>query len=116
MRRLVSVDEATPAEGQHTKPCSDCPWSRRALPGWLGGLTPKDWVRQAHSDVRIDCHTLKGAECAGASIYRRNVCKEATGATIRLEADRERVFANPMQFVTHHEQNPAEFLKREDGE
>lgn len=106
-KRLVTIDEAVPAQGQHKKPCSDCPWSRDSLPGWLGGETVEAWLAEAHSDNEIPCHTLKGAQCAGSAIYRRNVLKTPRDAgVLRLEADRELVFATPSEFKEHHEKRP----------
>jgi hypothetical protein len=103
-RQLITIDEAKPAQGQHTKPCSDCPWSRKSLPGWLGGESVADWLAEAHGNHEIPCHTLAGAQCAGAAIYRRNVCKlHVNDGVLLLEADRERVFATPMEFKRHHE-------------
>lgn len=102
-RRLISSAEAKQAKCQHKAACSDCPWARTALPGWLGGATIDDWLRVAHHDVKVDCHTLKGAQCAGIAIYRRNVVKRTEPPLLTLEADRSKVFATPMEFRTHHE-------------
>jgi hypothetical protein len=102
---LVSSEEAKPALQQHTGPCSDCPWRRDSLHGWLGGLTSQQWVRAAHGDEVIDCHVHTGAQCAGAAIYRANVAKlPRDAANLRLPADREAVFASPDQFKEHHEE------------
>ncbi len=108
MRRvLVSSNEATSAKGQHTAPCGDCPWRRDALPGWLGTLTAAEWVKVAHGDDAIACHTKAGAQCAGAAIYRRNVVKSPRDPeALRLPANRETVFGTPIEFTTHH-QDPA---------
>jgi hypothetical protein len=107
-RQLVTIDEAKPAKGQHKKPCGDCPWSRHSLPGWLGGETVDAWLAEAHSDNEIPCHTLQGVQCAGSSIYRRNVCKTPRpgSGVLRLEADRELVFATPSEFKEHHTTRP----------
>lgn len=105
-RQLISSDEARPAKCQHTKPCSDCPWARRALNGWLGGASVDDWLRTAHSDTHVECHTLTGVQCAGLAIYRRNVCKSVMPPLLKLEADREHAFATPMEFRAHHERMP----------
>jgi hypothetical protein len=103
-RQLVSASEACAARGQHTKPCADCPWGRKALPGWLGSNTSAEWLQIAHSECQIECHTALGAQCAGAAIYRANVCKSIrTPAIIRLPRDAERVFATPMEFRAHHD-------------
>lgn len=106
-RRLLTTDDAVPAKGQHRAPCSDCPWARASLPGWLGGLTADQWIRAAHGEERIDCHTLTGSQCAGAAVYRRNVCKRPHDkSTLVLPADREKVFATPAEFLAHHSSHP----------
>lgn len=101
--KLITSDEAVQAKCQHKTACSDCPWKRDSLRGWLGGATPQQWVATAHSDAVVDCHTLKGAQCAGIAIYRRNVAKLAPPPNIQLEADRENVFGMPTQFVEYHD-------------
>lgn len=105
-RQLISSAEAVDAKAQHTRPCSDCPWARTALNGWLGGATIDEWIATAHSDAPVDCHTLRGAQCAGIAIYRRNVCKRADPPNLLLEADREAVFATPAEFREHHSRLP----------
>lgn len=106
-KQLITIDEAKPAKGQHTKPCSDCPWSRESLPGWLGGVSVDTWLKEAHGNVDIPCHTLKGAQCAGSAIYRTNVLKRnVADGVLLLPADRTRVFATPMEFKAHHERGP----------
>lgn len=102
-RQFISIDEAVSAKGQHTQACSDCPWARTAIPGWLGSNTAEEWLKQAHGEAQIDCHVLIGAQCAGAAIYRANTAKICRSANIlRLPRDREKVFANPMEFMQHH--------------
>lgn len=106
-KQLITIDEAKEAQGQHTKPCSDCPWSRKSLPGWLGGVSVDTWLKEAHGNVDIPCHTLKGAQCAGSAIYRTNVLKRhVADGVLLLPADRERVFATPTEFKAHHESGP----------
>ena len=102
-RQLVSSDQAVPRKKQHTKPCSDCPWSRKALPGWLGGSTAADWVKTGHSDQVVTCHTAGNQQCAGIAIYRANVCKLPMPPNLRLPADKEKVFGWPTEFTDHHE-------------
>jgi hypothetical protein len=106
-RQLVTFDEATFAKGQHRKPCSDCPWARDSLQGWLADLTPEQWIAAAHGETRMECHTLLGAQCAGAAIYRANVCKSVRDeATLVLPPDRRRVFAWSTEFLAHHKGGP----------
>lgn len=101
-RKLISFEEAVKAKCQHTKPCSDCPFARDAIPGWLGGGTADDFIAYAHGEVIYDCHAFKGAQCAGMAIYRANVCKKPRQAMI-LPPDRKLVFAMPDEFRKHHE-------------
>lgn len=105
--RLTLASEAKVVARQHTKPCHDCPWRPESLPGWLAGLTPEQWLLMANGDGRMECHALKLAdgklECAGAAIFRRNVCKVPRDPSLlTLPADRVRVFATPMAFLEHH--------------
>jgi hypothetical protein len=105
-RQLISSDEAVEGKVQHKKPCSDCPWTRTALNGWLGGATPEQWIREAHSDIHVECHTIKNQQCAGIAIYRRNVCKRVDPPLLTLEKDTESVFSNPIEFIEHHSKLP----------
>lgn len=107
-RQLVSSDEAIEAVGQHKLPCADCPWARAAMNGWLGGTSVEQWVQDAHGEVRIECHTLKGAQCAGAAIYRGNVCKTPRDPEVmKLKPNRELVFGTPKEFREHHATLPS---------
>lgn len=103
---LTTEDEAAESSVQHTKPCHDCPWRRKALPGWLGGHSISEWLAFAHGETKIDCHTVKGdpqPQCVGAAIYRANVLKlPRSGEIIRAKADPESVFGTPSEFAEHH--------------
>lgn len=102
-RKLISAEEAVQGKAQHTRPCSDCPMARAALPGWLGGSTPDEYVKLAHSDNVVACHTIRRTQCAGMAIYRRNVCKRTEPPNLTLPKDTGPVFSTPMQFLAHHE-------------
>jgi hypothetical protein len=103
-RQLITFDKAKRAHGQHRAPCSDCPFARTALPGWLGNQSAEEWVRSVHGEDKIECHTLIGADCAGAAVYRANVCKTVRDpAALRLPPDRKTVFASPAEFIEHHQ-------------
>ena len=104
--QLITREEAKVAKGQHKSPCSDCPWARRSLAGWLGDTSREEWFSDAHNEVRIDCHTKIGAQCAGAAIYRANESKlPRSSELLKLPADREKVFAGPQEFWDHHDMN-----------
>lgn len=103
-KKLITCDDAKPAKCQHQSPCSDCPFSRKSLHGWLGGGTVTNWITCVHGEVKLVCHVHVGAQCAGAAIYRANVGKRCRDdSTLRLEKDKEKVFATPMEFTKHHE-------------
>src|SRR6478609_9415624 len=103
-RKLISSDEAKPSDRQHTRPCSDCPWRRDSLPGWLGSRTADAWLKSAHGEDMTYCHTVLGPQCAGLAIYRANVCKiPRDPEALRLPKDCETVFASPNEFLDHHE-------------
>ncbi len=103
---MTNSDEMQVTPAQHRTPCHDCPWRRKAIPGWLGDTSAPEWIQCAHGEAVIECHTLKsrrGAHhCAGAAIYRANVCKSTRTPQLKLPPDAEQVFASPQEFLTHH--------------
>jgi hypothetical protein len=101
-RRLITSDEAKPSAKPLTKACSDCPWARKSLSGWLGGLSAKVWLQRAHTETLVPCHTTGNQQCAGLAIYRRNVCKQVSPPLQELPRDEVKVFASPMEFLQHH--------------
>lgn len=107
--QLLTADDAQEFDVQHKAPCTDCPWSRKALPGWLALMTTDEWLQAAHGEARIECHTRKDCDgehwqCAGVAIYRRNVAKTPRDpGSLILPADREKVFATPLEFKKHHD-------------
>jgi hypothetical protein len=105
-RRLVSGDEAEKMQTQHKKPCADCPFARTALPGWLGSMTVPEWLIAIHYDASIDCHCTTNMQCAGAAIFRANVCKIPHSTQLKLEPDRQLVFARDQEFIDHHTKKP----------
>lgn len=105
-RKLISSDEARQGLCQHTKACSDCPFRRDSLNGWLGGNTVDAFLSMAHSNTWYDCHAIKGQQCAGLAIYRRNTCKMVEAPLLVLPADHETCLSNPMEFRAHHEARP----------
>jgi hypothetical protein len=107
MRKCISSEEAEIATRQHAKPCSDCPWARAALNGWLGGQSIDDWLAEARGDGPIDCHSLEGASCAGAAIFRANTGKLPRDPRVfRLPANHVLVFSTAAEFREHHSKPP----------
>lgn len=102
-RRFVNSEQAVKTKTQHRKPCADCPFARKAIPGWLGARTPEGFLREAHGEAYLDCHCTTNQQCAGAAIFRANVCKSCrTDIHLVLEQDTTLVFANNKEFLQHH--------------
>jgi len=103
-RVWISAEEATPVTRQITRPCSDCPWRRDALEGWLGSMTARDWIDVALSEATADCHAHTGEiACAGLAIFRSNIAKRLRDPdAFRVDADRRAVFATPLEFLAYH--------------
>lgn len=101
-RRMVTGAEARPLKKQHKTPCADCPFARKSMKGWLGRRTVDYWVWAAHSEAQIDCHTVSNQQCAGAAIYRANVCKLPLPPQLILEPNKNTVFASMSEFRNHH--------------
>ncbi len=103
LRKLITSSEARQTPIQHTSPCSDCPFRRDSLPGWLGGNTPLDFVRMAHSETSYRCHAKIGPHCAGLAIFRANVLKELRDRdAFRLPPDKKKVFSGDNEFIEYH--------------
>lgn len=71
----------------------------------LGELTIETFMSHAHSESVMDCHMGTGKhQCAGAAIYRANVCKltRHPEKIMSLPADHEKVFSSPIEFTNHH--------------
>src|SRR5882762_2976657 len=94
---------------QHTKPCKDCPFRRKSLPGWLGDNDLENFTLLAVSDVQMPCHLTPGdgaapnmemhpkaSQCAGRGIFLANMCKSPRDMCfLFLPANREVVFSRP---------------------
>jgi hypothetical protein len=118
-RTVIELPPAVP------RPCSDCPWRRNAIRGWLGPTSAEGWIEMAHGEQPIACHQTIPAgmddeertpeekwtethglrQCAGAAIFRRNVAKRPhnpTDAANSVERDTEHVFGWDDEFLAHH--------------
>lgn len=102
---------------QHRKPCKGCPWTKQSLPGWLGAVTPVEFLQTSEAEVRMPCHNevdyedpqwekvAAGApQCAGRAIHFANRCKVPKDPDLLVikETDRANVFSNPQEFIDHH--------------
>ena len=111
-QQLISSDQAITSPCQHTNPCTDCPWARAALHGWLGGVSIEEWLQRAHSETLVPCHVISNQQCAGLAIYRRNVMRLPRPPLLVLKPDHEQVFSTPTEFTKHHNKIEIPGLKR----
>lgn len=106
--QLLTGDQARTVKTQHKSPCSDCPFARKSLAGWLGSFSPSRWLWIIHGEGRVDCHTRVPMQCAGAAIFRGNVCKSPHDPErLVLPQDTVRVFSNDQEFLNHHRNGKA---------
>jgi len=64
---------------KHTKPCTECPWRKKALKGWLGGHRATFYADAVAAGEAPACHQKdygpeddRTAFCAGALICMKN--------------------------------------------
>lgn len=101
-------------------PCNDCPFRKKAMPGWLGAASPQDFIDSILHEDPLPCHQTinyddpdwkakwesakTGKMCAGALIHSANIAKAPRDPAFpRMPADRETVFATPRDFLHFHE-------------
>ena len=108
---------------QHRKPCTQCPFRRASIPGFIGGAHPDNFVQMANADVRMPCHLhlpegvnyeaaqipgtreFRAPQCAGRAIYWRNQIKIPRDPSLLvLDGDSETVFCWPQEFIAHHQE------------
>lgn len=95
------------------EPCKQCPWRRKAMPGWLAQFPP-GWFHWHAQHGGIACHmTVKhdgdpdASYCAGALIAVLNEgCTIADSdlmkAVLAVRTDKVNVFATREEFIAHH--------------
>jgi len=99
-----------------TKPCKDCPFSKRSQPGALGGSPPDVYIGQVNGPFLLPCHKhcdfddpewrtpdkqAHTQQCRGAAIFRTHQGIDVPGTLLKLPAD-EDVFADEAEFLAHH--------------
>lgn len=121
-----------------TKPCSQCPFRKKSLPGWLGAATPEEFIGATMEDGLMPCHKTvnydkpdwkwamlapqsKVQHCAGARIFFRNQCKvsrndyyveaKRLGMITEVEPSDD-VFKNKHEFLAHHTKFKKALAKR----
>lgn len=103
----------------NTKPCDECPFRRKSLPGWLGQYSIKGILQWFGFQMSFPCHktmthnekgmhfwTPKERHCAGALIMLQkmkepNMYMQNPKLFSGIE-DRPDVFNNFDEFTEHH--------------
>lgn len=105
------------------KPCSDCPFRRASMPGWLGAGSPESFLDCLQRDEPLPCHQTidyddprwlekwnaqqGGSMCGGALIFLANKLQHPrTRGFPTLPSDRVTVFSDSLEFVRHHREAP----------
>jgi len=108
---------------KQTKMCSDCPFRKKAMKGWLGPWQPEEIQQMIHGENKYICHSdinkrssvgqsesqidEQGQHCVGFLRYRTKVCKTSRDEDQRAhqyklkEIDDQEVI-DAFQFVAHH--------------
>lgn len=101
-------------------PCNDCPFRRKAMPGWLGAADPQSFIVNISMEQPLPCHQTMdytdprwkekweaqktGNICAGALIMSANMCKHPRDRNFpRMEPDKVAVFGTHQEFIDYHE-------------
>lgn len=101
-------------------PCNECPFRRKAMPGWLGAATPQSFIVEISMERPLPCHPSIdydddqwlekwaaqkiGKICAGSLILSANMGKRPRDPKFpRLQSDKKLVFASHREFIDHHE-------------
>lgn len=105
--------------------CSECPFKRESLPGWLGSAESAREFLIPHWDMErpLTCHmevdwdadekrqvkmqNKAGCLCRGLLAMMKNVAKRPrdrilAAARDNVPADRETFFSHPGEFFEHH--------------
>ncbi len=102
-----------------SKPCNQCPFRRKSLPGYLGTASTSQFISSTMMDEPMPCHQTVDYEdpnwkdqlrvegsahyCAGAAVFFANICKETRDPFREvLPADHIAVLASPLEFIQHH--------------
>ncbi len=102
-----------------SKPCSDCPFRRASMPGWLGAGSPESFIDCMQRDEPLPCHQTidyddpawlekwsaqeNGSMCAGALIFMANRAQRPRAREFpTMPPDKVAVFSNSVEFVRHH--------------
>lgn len=103
------------------KPCNECPFRKKSLPGWLGPWKPREILQSIavnpfpchrtirHNEQRYEDDTLQS--CAGMALFLNNNLEKSRDTSNAIHqwavrnADtsiKNSVFLNTLEFMDHH--------------
>lgn len=91
---------------RHKTPCSECPWRKKSVKGYLGGNTVEAYALPVRHGVPVPCHMSGGAKttmCAGSAIVMQNSCTVPRDDHQAKQIDKVRKSRDVFQFVTEFE-------------
>lgn len=109
---------------KRTKMCAECPFRKKAPPGWLGPWTVDEIEEFLRFDGDFICHVevkklqskgmtppeieINGQHCVGMLRYMNGSCKRSRGpekyqAQKKLEKIEDQPVIEPWKFREHHE-------------
>lgn len=112
------------------RPCSECPFRKIHMPGWLGPWKAQDIVNFVHRDGGLACHRTvrkdgkdtEGVQaCAGAAIHMNKSVKCSKHKDMRELQDKmetapadviDGIIKWPHDFIAHHEQTPKQWMAK----
>lgn len=104
-----------------SKPCRECPFKRKCLPGYTGAQPAIEFLAVAvHGESALPCHltvdydregwdeemdlpTSKVRQCSGYATFLANTGKSPRNPAVYVgEPNREIVFGNGPEMLAHH--------------
>ncbi len=101
------------------KPCDECPFRTKSLPGWLGGETPEDTFNHIVTEGDFSCHKQRHkaqenqSRCRGSILFLRKMGKlprynsDLAKAVMEVpfkEAFYDKNILSRNDFIKHHTQ------------
>lgn len=93
-------------------PCPECPYAKKSIPGYFGGLDPREYAQAIGQDTVIACHTRSKYDtnghvkmddvvvCTGHIVAQIKSCKQTIHPVGKLAHEQIRAQSNFEQLKT----------------
>ena len=99
-----------------TKPCNECPFRKKSLPGWLGGETTESTLDFVRHEADFACHKTRHkpetemSRCRGFLMFTKKICTipkynaELAAAVKKIDHKSKQMdeILGITEFVPHH--------------